>query len=61
MHKFRISQDFKEFAIVGAVMTLVLLPVRLVFVEFVSDSTIGSLGVISGISITLVILAKKKP
>ena len=60
MHKFRISQDFKEFAIVGALMTLVLLPVRLVFVEFVSDSTIGSLGVISVISISIVILAKKK-
>ncbi len=55
-----VSQDFKEFAIVGLVMTLILLPVRLVFLEFVSDSTLGSLGVISAISILMVVLVKKQ-
>ncbi len=55
-----ISRDYKEFAIVAIVMTGLLLPVRLLFVEFVSDSTWGSLGVISLISIIVVILVKKK-
>ncbi len=54
-----ISQNFKEFAIVGAVMTLLLLPVRLLFVEFVSDSTLGSFGLISIISVLLIVLVKK--
>lgn len=56
----KISQDYKEFAIVAGVMTGLLLPVRLLFVEFVSDSTWGSLGIISLISIMVVILVKKK-
>jgi len=54
-----VSQDFKEFAIVGLVMTLILLPVRLLFLEFVSDSTLGSFGIISAISILMVVLVKK--
>jgi len=58
--KLKISQDYKEFAIVAGVMTGLLLPVRLLFVEFVSDSTWGSLGIISLISIMVVILVKKK-
>ena len=40
-------------------MTGLLLPVRLLFVTFVSDSWIGSFGVISVISISILILAKK--
>ena len=55
-----ISQNFKEFLIVGAVLTLVLLPARLLFVEFVDSSTLGSLGVISTISILIVVLVKKQ-
>ena len=55
-----ISQDFKEFAIVGLVMTLILLPVRLLFLQFVSSSTLGSFGIISAISILMVVLVKKK-
>ena len=39
-------------------MTGLLLPVRLLFVTFVSDSWIGSFGVISVISISILILAK---
>jgi len=40
-------------------MTGLLLPVRLLFVTFVFDSWIGSFGVISVISISILILAKK--
>ncbi len=49
-----------DFFIVAGVMTGILLPVRLLFVEFVSDSTFGSLGLISAISVLIVILVKKK-
>ena len=41
-------------------MTGILLPARLLFVEFVSDDWLGSLGVISAISIAIIVLAKKK-
>lgn len=56
----KIYTDLKEFTIVGAVMTFVLLPARLVFVEFVSDSTFGSLGLIGLISVLVIVLSKKK-
>lgn len=54
------SNNFKEFLIVCAVLTLILLPVRLLFVEFVDSSTLGSIGVISIISILMIILVKKQ-
>ena len=38
----------------------VLLPARLLFVEFVSDDWFGSAGVIAAISISIIILAKKQ-
>ena len=41
-------------------MAGLLLPVRLLFVEFVSDSWFGSLGVITAVSLTVVVLAKKQ-
>ena len=41
-------------------MAGVLLPARILFVEFVSDSWIGSVGVITAISLSVIILAKKK-
>ena len=41
-------------------MTGILLPARLLFVEYVSDNWLGSLGVISAISIVIIVLAKKK-
>ena len=37
----------------------ILLPARLLFTEFVSDDWLGSLGVISAISLSVIILAKK--
>lgn len=50
----------KDFFIVALVMTGILLPVRLVFVTYVSDNTWGSLGLISAISVVMIILVKKK-
>ena len=49
-----------ESLIVFGVLTGILLPTRLLFVEFVSDNWFGSLGVISAISIAIIVLAKKK-
>lgn len=49
----------KDFFIVAGIMTGILLPVRLVFVEFVSNDTWGSLGLISAISVIMVVLVKK--
>lgn len=49
-----------ESLIVFGMMTGVLLPARLLFVEFVSDDWLGSFGVISAISISIIVLAKKK-
>jgi hypothetical protein len=48
-----------ESLIVFGIMGGILLPVRLLFTEFVSDDWLGSLGVISVISLTIIILAKK--
>lgn len=41
-------------------MTGLLLPARLLFVEFVSDDWLGSFGIITAISVSVIILAKKK-
>ena len=49
-----------ESLIVFAVMAGVLLPARLLFVEFVSDNWFGSVGVIAAISISVIVLAKKQ-
>ena len=49
-----------ESLIVFGVMGGLLLPARLLFVEYVSDNWFGSLGIISIISIFLIILARKK-
>ena len=49
-----------ESLIVFGVMTGLLLPARLLFVEYVSDNWFGSLGIISAISILVIILARKK-
>jgi hypothetical protein len=49
-----------ESLIVFGTITGLLLPVRLLFVEYVSDDWFGSLGIISAISILIIILVKKK-
>ena len=49
-----------ESLIVFGIMTGLLLPARLLFVEFVSDDWLGSFGVITAISMSVIILAKKQ-
>ena len=49
-----------ESLIVFGIMTGLLLPARLLFVEFVSDDWLGSFGIITAISVSVIILAKKK-
>lgn len=49
-----------ESLIVFGVFTGVLLPVRLLFVTYVSDNWLGSFGIISAISIGLIVLTKKQ-
>jgi hypothetical protein len=52
--------DRKEFFIVFAVMMGVMLPVRFLLVEYVSDNWWGSFGAISAIAVLMVVLVKKK-
>lgn len=49
-----------ESLIVFSIMTGLLLPARLLFVEFVSDDWLGSFGIITAISLSIIILAKKQ-
>ena len=49
-----------ESLIVFGIMTGLLFPARLLFVEFVSDDWLGSFGVITAISMSVIILAKKQ-
>ncbi|ABX12463.1 hypothetical protein Nmar_0567 [Nitrosopumilus maritimus SCM1] len=49
-----------ESLIVFGIMTGLLLPARLLFVEFVSDDWLGSFGIITAISMSVIILAKKQ-
>ena len=51
--------DFKEKLIVIGFLVGVFLPLRLIFVEYVSDHWLGSFGLISGLGIVLLVLAKK--
>jgi len=54
------KQEIVETLIVFAVMTGILLPVRLVFYTYVSTHWFGSFGLVSVISILMVVLVKKK-
>lgn len=53
------KKNFVESLIVFGVMTGILLPVRLLFVSYVSSDWFGSFGIISAISIVMIILTKK--
>ncbi len=53
------NKNFLESLIVFGVMTGVLLPVRLLFVTYVSSDWFGSFGIISVISIIMIVLTKK--
>ena len=52
-------KNFVEGVIVFSVMTGLLLPVRLFFVTYVSTDWLGSFGIISAISIAMIVLTKK--
>ena len=54
------KRDFLEGLIVFGVMTGLLLPVRLFFVAYVSSDWFSSFGIISLISVTVLILTKKR-
>lgn len=54
-----INKDFKEWIIVGAIITGLLLPVRLLFVTYVSTNWLGSFGLVSLFSVVVLILVKK--
>ena len=53
------NKNFLESLIVFGVMTGILLPVRLLFVSYVSSDWFGSFGIISAISIIMIVLTKK--
>ena len=55
----RLKSIFESLLFFG-IMGGLLLPARLLFVEYVSDDWLGSVGVISIISISIIILAKKE-
>jgi hypothetical protein len=54
------TQEVVETLVVFAVMTGLLLPVRLIFYTYVSTHWFGSFGLVSAISILMVVLVKKK-
>ena len=57
--KIKIGERFEPL-IVFSIMGGILLPARLLFVEYISDNWLGSLGVIALISTVVIILAKRK-
>ncbi|HSB56352.1 MAG TPA: hypothetical protein VLD38_00890 [Nitrosopumilaceae archaeon] len=59
-HKPSRRQEIVETMIVFAVMTGLLLPVRLLFYTYVSPHWFGSFGLVSAISILMIVLVKKK-
>jgi len=53
-------KNYTESLIVFLFMAGVLLPARLLFVQYVSDNWFGSFGIILALSLSVIILAKKK-
>jgi preprotein translocase subunit SecG len=53
------KSDFKEKLIIAGFLIGIFLPIRLVFVEYVSDQWLGNFGLISAIGLILLILIKK--
>jgi len=51
--------DFKEKLIVIVFLIGIFLPLRLIFVEFVSEHWLGNFGLITGLGLALLILTKK--
>jgi preprotein translocase subunit SecG len=53
------KNDFKEKLIIAGFLIGIFLPIRLIFVEYVSDQWLGNFGLISAIGLVLLILIKK--
>ena len=53
-------KGYVESLAVFSFMAGILLPARILFVQYVSDDWLGSFGVISALSLSVIILAKKK-
>lgn len=53
------GKELAEALAVAVVMLVILLPIRVLFVRYVADSWIGSFGLITAISLIIIILAKK--
>lgn len=53
------TREFLETIIVGVILAGILLPVRILFVSYVNDHWIGSLGMVTLISVVILYLAKK--
>ena len=53
------KSDFKEKLIIAGFLIGIFLPIRLVFVEYVSDHWLGNFGLISVLGLVLLILIKK--
>ena len=54
------KSDFKEKLIIAGFLIGIFLPIRLIFVEYVSDHWLGNFGLISAIGLILLILIKKE-
>ena len=54
------NNDFREKLVVIGLFVGIFLPVRMLFVEYVSDHWLGSLGLISGLGFLFLILVKKQ-
>jgi len=52
-------KEIIEIYSVGLILLFVLLPIRLAFVHFVADDWLGSFGVVTAFSVTILYLAKK--
>ena len=57
--EFMKRQNILEGLIVFGVMTGILLPARLLFVSYISSDWFGSFGIITAISVTMIVLTKK--
>jgi len=55
----KITRHRFETLIVFGIITMILFPIRLFFVSFVTDNWFASFGLITSISLTLVVLAKR--
>ena len=55
----KITKESLEPIAIGAILIFILLPVRVLFVSYVNDHWLGSLGVVSLVSFVVLYLAKK--